>query len=590
MTGSTPAPHPDFIEPCLATLRETIPSRGKWIYEIKLDGYRTQAHLVDGKPAIFTRRGYDWTERFGPLAQALQELPASSLILDGEVVVLDERGISAFPQLQEDLARGRTDRLTYYAFDLLYIDGYDLRGAPLVERKRLLERLLEGRVGKMRLSEHLEVDGAAFFKRVCSMHLEGIIGKQPDAPYRSGRQESWIKVKCHRTETFPIIAFVEKLGAHPRRAASLYIGRWHGDRLLYAGKAQTGFTEATLRELRERLDPFIRQTSPLSMPIKKPKATWVEPRLEAEIQYSAVTAEGLLREPVFRGIRDDLVPLSEPRAIHASASSMRPARSSPAVPAENVLQLLPDAVVPSTDELARYWHSVTKRALKHLARRPLKLVRHVNSTTFYHKGPLPPVPEAVHQLKVQKREGGEGTRLWVDDLEGLLGLVEIGVVEVHPWNATVDDIEHPDTLVFDLDPGEGVSWNFVVETAIGMRDLLIEEGLTSWPKLTGGKGLHLMVPITPDLDHDEAHRYCKELAQRFAAKDPGLYTISAALMKRPGRLFIDYLRNGRGTTAVGTYSPRARSGFPIAAPASWREVEAGVRPDTYSLRKPARRG
>jgi len=251
--------------------------------------------------------------------------------------------------------------------------------------------------------------------------------------------------------------------------------------------------------------------------------------------------------------------------------------------------LLPNAVVPSKEELTAYWRKVHKHALKYLARRPLKLVRHVHGTTFYHKGRLPPVPEAVHQLKVEKREGGEGTRLWVDNLQGLLGLVEIGAVELHPWNATVDDIEHPDFLVFDLDPGEGIEWEFVIETALTLRTLLNEEDLESWPKVTGGKGLHLMVPVTPEITHDAAHRYCRDIAQRLVDINPERYTVSTSIAKRSGRLFIDYLRNGRGTTAVGTYSPRARPDFPIAAPVSWREVQAGIPASAFTISSPPRK-
>jgi bifunctional non-homologous end joining protein LigD len=564
-------PYPGFVEPCLATPRASVPKRGDWIHEIKHDGYRAQAHLIGRKSVIYTRRGYDWSETFASITHALRALPARDVILDGEVVVTDNRGISDYHLLQADLAKGRTDRLVCFAFDLLYLDGIDLRNAPLIERKRLLTELLDTvpETGRIRLSKHIEADAAAVFQQACAMHFEGIVSKERHSPYRSGRQDTWLKVKCIKSETFPIIAFVEKLGANPRRIASLYLGRREGEQLLYAGKAQTGFKTEALYELRERLDPFIRKTSPLSVPVKKPKATWVEPVLQAEIEFSALTADKLLRAPVYKGIRDDL----------AADKAARPAR----VPKENILQLLPDAVVPSKHELIAYWRKVETRALKHLARRPLKLVRHVHGTTFYHMGPLPPIPPTVHQLKLTKRGGGEGIRLWIDDLAGLLGLVEIGAVELHPWNSTVDDLEHPDVLVFDLDPGTGIEWRFVVDTALALRDMLKAEGLESWPKLTGGKGVHVMVPIAREMTHDEAHRYTRDLAETLARMNPRRYTTSAALTARPGHLFIDYLRNGRGTTAVGTYSPRARAGFPIAAPVSWKRLDRGIAPDAFTL-------
>ena len=243
-------------------------------------------------------------------------------------------------------------------------------------------------------------------------------------------------------------------------------------------------------------------------------------------------------------------------------------------------------MVPSKEELATYWRKVARRALPYLANRPLKLVRHSRGITFYHKGRLPPVPETVHQLRIEKREGGEGVRLWVEDLAGLLGLVEMGVVELHPWAATVDDYERADQLVFDLDPGDGVPWELMIDTALAMRGILDAEGLESWPKTTGGKGLHVMAPLSKQMTHDAAHAYAKRLARQLAATRPDYYVMAADPAKRAARIFIDYLRNGRGTTAVGIYSPRARPGFPIAAPVSWRQVENGVQPDAYTMARP----
>jgi bifunctional non-homologous end joining protein LigD len=258
------------------------------------------------------------------------------------------------------------------------------------------------------------------------------------------------------------------------------------------------------------------------------------------------------------------------------------------VPRENILQLLPDAVAPSKDSLKAYWRKVAPAALHYLQRRPLKLVRHTHRTTFYHRGALPPTAPGVHELHIEKREGGLGVRLWIDDLEGLLGLVEMGAVELHPWGSTVDDIEHPDQMIFDLDPGQGVEWDFVIETALRLREFLQAEGFEPWPKTTGGKGLHLIVPLDRSRDADEVHRYSRTLAQRFATRAPRRYITSARLKDRPGNLFIDFLRNGRGTTAVGAYSPRARPGFPIAAAVTWAEVERGVRSDAFTMDNPPR--
>jgi len=417
LPGAVHAPYAGFIQPCLATAGTAFPTQGHWLHEIKHDGYRAQGRMDRGRALIYTRNGYDWTQRFPPIAEALKRVPAKQFILDGEIVVTDARGVADFHLLQEDLARSRTDRLAYFVFDLLYLEGFDLRAVPLIERKQLLAAVLaetptEG--NPIQLNPHIEADATAVFEQACAMHLEGIVSKDSQSIYRSGRQDSWIKIKCAKTETFPIIAFVEKLGASPRRIASLYLGRWEGDQLLYAGKAQTGFKRSMLYDLRERLDPFIRKTSPLSVAIKRPKATWVEPAVLAEIEYSAFTAEQRLRAPVFKGIRDDLMAPRRGPKRHGRRGP-RPSGMSPS----NILQLLPDAVVPTQDDLARYWRLVATEALPYIARRPLKLVRHVRGTTFYHKGRLPPVAEGVNQVLIEKREGGTGTRLWVDDLDGL---------------------------------------------------------------------------------------------------------------------------------------------------------------------------
>jgi bifunctional non-homologous end joining protein LigD len=582
--GARRAAIPGYIEPCDPALRAHAPKGSDWHFEIKADGYRAQLHVRPDGIKVYSRTGLDWTGQFSSIAAAAPELKADSAVIDGEAVVYGKTGVSDFQQLRRELGPRKSKRVRYHAFDLLYLDGYDLRGVAYVQRKQLLERLLKGASETFVYVEHIQADGDAVFEQACKLGVEGVVGKRADAPYRSGRQESWIKLKCKKSETYPIVAFVEKLAAKPRKIASLYVGRREGGKLVYAGKVRTGYTETSARELRERLDPFIRKQSPLSIPVKKPKATWVEPEVGAEIEYGALTEDGLLREAVFKGVRDDLaVPeVKAPRLVPSSAGRRRIG-----VPRENILQLLPDAVAPTKDELAAYWTRVWKKALPHLGNRPLKLVRHVHGTTFYHKGPLPKdIPKAVHQLRIEKREGGQGTRLWVNDLEGFLGLVEIGAVELHPWNAKVEDFEHADRIVVDLDPGEGVQWDAVVAAALRMRDLMKEAGFATWPKLTGGKGVHLMAPLDRRVAHDEAHRTARRLVSALADRFPDDYILSAQA-RRHGRIFLDYLRNGRGTTAVGAYSPRAREGFPIASPITWSRLEADdISPDAFTIMSP----
>src|SRR5438270_3532080 len=583
--GAVKAAIPGYIEPCDPTLRERPPRGEDWVYEIKADGYRAQLHLRDRDAKVYSRTGLDWTEQFSSIAASADLLKANSAIIDGEAVVYGSGGLPDFQQLRRELGPRRSERVRYHAFDLLYLDGYDLRRVAYEERKRLLQRLVKDASETFIYVEALAADGNEVFDKGCKLGLEGLVAKRLGHRYRSGRQESWIKLKCKKSKTFPIVAFVEKLGARPRKVASLYVGRRENGKLLYAGKVRTGYTETTARELRERLDPLIRKTSPLDMGVKKPKATWVDPTLEIEVQYGALTDEGLLREAVFKGFRDDLTvrKVKAPRLVPSAVG-----RPKLGVPRENILQLLPDAVVPSKEELADYWGRVWKRALPHLGHRPLKLVRHVHGTTFYHKGALPKdIPAAVHRLRIQKREGGEGTRLWVDSLDGFLGLVEIGAVELHPWNATVGDFEHADRIVIDLDPGEGVDWDAVVDTALDLRTLMKREGFETWPKLTGGKGIHLMAPLDQPVLHDKAHGVAHQLVSALAARHPDRYLLSAQA-KRRDRIFLDYLRNGRGTTAIGTYSPRAREGFPIAAPVTWSSIEAGIRPDALTMKSPFR--
>jgi bifunctional non-homologous end joining protein LigD len=371
VSGAKAAPFPGFIIPCDPTLRDRAPDGPGWLHEIKIDGYRAQVHIHHGRTSVYSRSGYNWTDHFHQIAQAVKALSGRDLIIDGEATVFGNTGLPDFQALRRELAKRHSDRLVYLAFDLLYLDGYDLRGAPLIERKLALQDLLAKPPPKIVYVEHFEMDdGEAVYRHACKLKLEGIVSKRRDSAYRSGRQETWLKLKCTKSDTFPIIAFVEKLGARPRKVASLYVGRREGDRLIYAGKARSGYTEAIAREVRERLDPLIIKRPPLSVPVKKPKATWVQPIVQAEIEYGGITDDGLLREAVFKGLRDDLPAV---RAPTAPARAHRNSRGRGGVPRENILQLLPDAVAPSKEELAAYWRKVANRALPFLGHRPLKL-------------------------------------------------------------------------------------------------------------------------------------------------------------------------------------------------------------------------
>jgi bifunctional non-homologous end joining protein LigD len=360
--GARKSNFPRFILPCDPTLREHAPSGDGWLYEIKADGYRAQLHLQRDKATVYSRTGLDWTEAFSTIGAAANSFKPRELVIDGEAVVYGATGLPDFQALRRELGAHKSKRIRYHAFDLLYLDGYDLRGVAYVERKRLLSELLKDASKTFVYVEYLDAEGDRVFAHACKMGLEGVVAKRFDAPYRSGRQESWLKLKCAKSDTYPIIAFVEKLGVHPRKIASLYVGRWEGEKLVYAGKVRTGYTEMVAREIRERLNPLILKQSPLSVPVKKPKATWVKPEVDAEVEYSAVTDDGLLRAAVFKGLRDDLA-VRRVKAPSIAPKAREPTRNPHVgVPRENILQLLPDAVVPSKEELAGYWERVWKRA------------------------------------------------------------------------------------------------------------------------------------------------------------------------------------------------------------------------------------
>ena len=879
-------PLPAFVEPCLPTAVEKPPSAADWVHEIKHDGYRVQVRIENGRAKLLTRQGLDWTERFGSIGKAVAELPVKTALIDAEIVMQTEAGVASFTALVDALKSG-TGNLVLYAFDLLYLDGFDIREAPLKDRKAALATILEahGDTSRIRFSEHIEGEGETIFRHAGRLGLEGIVSKRLSSPYRSGRQNAWVKVKAATLEPFVIAGFVPST-VDKKAVGALVLGEHVNGKLTPSGHCGSGFSAADASSLWRTLDPLRTKTAPMQDETAVAKgAKWVEPRLVAEIEYRSRTGSNLIRHATFRellegvdpktvvrraaapakaapeepharltnpgrllwpeqgitkqgladfyaeiadwilphiagrplslvrcpgGIQEQcffqkhkwaglgdavrLVPVpgetepmlavedlagllelvqasvleihpwgskaerpelpdrvtldldpgedvpwqqviegaleartrlsdlglqsfvkttggkglhvvfpltpkadwdavkgfaqsiaeqmaaDQPRlytanmakrerggriyvdylrngmgatAIGAYSTRARPgaavstplawdelgpgiranhftvenlpkrlpfldrdpweglgslrqempaqktvhrvaptqkdrSKSAPRVSPENVQQLLPDAVAPSKDELAAYWKKVAPDALPYLARRPLRLVRHVGGKTFYHQGRLPPVPDVVHQLPIEKRTGGEGIRLWIDSLEGLLGLLEIDVVELHPWGSTVDDIERPDGLVFCLEPSEGIEWPFLVDTALRMRALLDDEGLESWPKLSG-TGVHVMAPIEPDLDWDEAHAYSKSIAERLAAAAPKRYVTSAPLAKRRGRLFLNWVNNSRGLTAVAAYSPLAQRGFPIAAPATWRELERGVRPDAFTIAKLPRR-
>ncbi|MFZ5476964.1 MAG: non-homologous end-joining DNA ligase [Myxococcota bacterium] len=549
-------PVPDFVEPELATLVESVPTGAGWIYEVKYDGYRVIAAVSAGRARVWTRNANDWTAKFPEIAKAIERLPVDDAVLDGEVVAFDPRGVPSFQTLQAVLAGKRKAPLHLVVFDLLRLDGEDLRALPLWQRKERLRAL--PLAGALRYAEHVEEDGEAWLAEACKLGLEGIMAKRRDAPYRSGRLRDWLKAKCPKVDSFVVVGWTDPGGARTG-FGSLHVAERTADGLRYAGKVGSGFDQRTLASLRERTKP--RDTPPLPDAPRGKGAHWVEPELVAQISYTERTDEGLLRHPVFRGLRElPKVRLTNPKR-----------------------QLWPDVGV-TKEELAAYLVRVADRMLPHLTRRPLTLVRcpdGVHADCFYMRHYNPTLPTGIHPVKVP---GRPEDYVYVDSVEGLVGLAQIGVLEVHPWGTTIDVPDKPDRLVFDLDPDPGLAWPALVAGAEALRERLAAVGLASFARVTGGKGLHVVVPIEPTAPWDVAKAFCRAVAEDLVRAEPDRYTAQALKKKRVGKVFVDWLRNAPTATAVGTWSPRARPGAPICVPVSWEELPSLGRGDRWRLR------
>lgn len=588
---------PAFVPPCLASLKER-PAEGKgWIHEVKFDGYRVQAVVAGGEARLLTRTGLDWTERFGgDLAAAFGALPCESAVIDGEVVVLNDSGVSSFAALQAALSEGRRENMVYYAFDLLHLDGEDLTGEPLVARKERLAALIEGAdPARLRYSEHFAEPGEIMLAHACRMGLEGVISKRLDAPYHSGRRGDWIKAKCTRSQEFVIAGYVPSK-AHSGRIGSLVVAYHEDDALKHAGRVGTGYTGTVATALKRRLDGLRAERSPFSGKEGRQKdVVWVEPTLACEVEYRTWTADGLLRQAAFKGLREDkpageIVREDAPAADPVPAGTPKRAKKAraPAAPATSVVLsnadkvLWPDRGLTKEGLLAHYG-AVWARMEPLVVRRPLSLVRApdgISRHSFFQKHASPGMGKAIRTVKPK---GESDALLYVEDFDGIAALVQMGVVEIHVWGSTIDDLERPDQVIFDLDPGEGVSMNAVREGALAVRDRLKGIGLESFVKLSGGKGFHVTVPLTPAADWAAVKGFSHDFARAMAATEPGRYTATLAKKARRGKIFIDYLRNGRGATAVAPYSTRARPGAPFALPSTWKEVEGGLEPNAFKV-------
>lgn len=558
-------PAPVGLQPALCTWATAPPTGEGWIHELKLDGYRALAWLRDGKATIRTRGGKDWTARFPELAAALEALPVRDALLDGEIVAVGAGGVPDFGALQRWLGDTPGDagqvRVAYYAFDLPWVEGHDLRDAPLVSRKEALSALLVGAPPPLRYMDHVSGRGPEFFAETCRRGLEGSVAKRADSRYPVGRSRDWVKVKCPREARLRVVGWTEPGGTRAGFGA-LLLAREDGGRLRYAGRVGTGFDARAL----DRIPPRLRARS--APPVEAPPAVtrgvhWVEPDLLAEVSFTEETNEGLLRHPVF-------LRLVEPTPTRVRLT--HPDRV-----------LWPDLGV-TKRELAAWYAAAGARALPHLAGRPLTLLRCPDGQgkpCFFQRHFQDALPPGIRGVQVP---GRDETYLAIDGMEGLLGLAQMGVLEIHPWGARIEAPDRADRLVFDLDPDPALPWSRLVDAALAVRDRLHAAGLAGFPRLTGGKGVHVVVPLQPGATWAVAKAYCREMAEAVSRADPARYTAKMAKSERRGRVFVDWLRNAQTATAVGCYSTRARAGAPVAMPVTWDELADARRGDRYDVR------
>jgi len=588
------------ISPQLATTTASVPTGDGWLHEIKFDGYRLMCYLNKGTVRLITRGGHDWTAKYQEVADSLSELNVNDAVLDGELIAFDIKGRSTFNAMQNATRRSGSRRLELHLFDVPYCNGYDLRRTPLIDRKVLLKEMLLDADEGLHFSDHIIGHGEKMFREACQHGLEGTISKRVDSQYVSSRTSSWLKNKCKHRQEFVIGGYSDPEGARSGFGA-LLVGVYEGKKLVYCGRVGTGFDQATLSSLYKQLLKLqLAKTafdvSPTGADAKG--AHWVKPDLVAELEFSEWTDDNRLRHPVYLGLRADK-PASRVVREHALTATPAKVTSTNAaglktasgvtvagVALSNPDRMLYPKVKVTKRNLAEFYEAIAERILPHIINRPLTIVRcpkGLPSKCFYQRHMNETLPPTLRGVRVC--EGDEVVQYIVlDDLAGLVSLVQLSTLEIHPWGAMADAIDRPNRLIFDLDPGPGVPWKRVVEAAMTTRDILASANLQSFVQTSGGKGLHVIVPIMPRADWDEAKAFCKAVAQVMATREPKKYTATLSKSKREGKVFIDYLRNGKGATSVASYSARARDGASVATPLSWEELPDLRRADAFTVK------
>ena len=569
---------PPFRPVQLATLVDHVPDGSRWLHELKYDGYRTLVAVGGGKARAYTRSGLDWSERYpGVLAEAAK-LDVGSALIDGEAVVMLPDGRTSFQALQAALKED-PDAITYYAFDLLELDGEDLTDLPLLERKEKLAALLAGRESHMVYSDHIVGQGEKLFERICNTGLEGVVSKRSDARYVGSRMPTWVKTKCTRRQEFVLVGWTPS--DKGREFRSLLLGTHENGKLRYTGKVGTGFSAALREELMAKMGPLERDEPTVAAPRSEVRgAHWIAPELVAEIAFTEFTdAKGaggsVLRHPSFLGLRGDkkaeAVVLEAPQPVEQVIAKV----PSSGVKISNPQRIIFPEGKLTKGHLAEYYETVSAIMLPWMSARPISLVRCPQGRAkkcFFQKHDAGTFGEAVRHVPIAEKDGHKEDYLYVDSAEGVLTCVQMGTIEFHGWGSRVVDVEKADRLVFDLDPDEGLDFADVVSAAFHVRELLAEIGLATFPMVTGGKGVHVIAPLTPSAEWPQVKDFAHRFALALAQAEPGRFTAALAKVKRKGLIFVDYLRNQRGATAVMPYSARSRSGGPIAVPITWEEL------------------
>ena len=593
---------PAFVQPQLAMIADVPPSGNDWIHELKLDGYRIQARKSGNTVQMLTRTGLDWTHRMATVAHEIAGLPIRDLALDGELVVLSPDGTTSFADLQASMQENAKRDLSYFVFDLLHADGKNLRDLPLRRRKELLQAVLSSTTTThVHYSEHLETGGETVLREACKLGAEGIVSKRATASYVSGRSRDWIKTKCLHEQEFVVGGFTLPTN-NIRGIGALLLGYYSEGKLIYAGKTGTGFTQKTHRLLRDRLDPLILSICPFEkVPVDARKgAQWVEAEVVAQVRFATWTADNLIRQAAFLGVREDKAAKEVVREEAAQSMGPRRARRASAstsniktadlgsprkrVPLEHPSIRLthPDKVLDTESGttkqmLADYYWAIGNHMLTEINNRPVSLVRcpdGVGKESFFQKHVNATLPKDIGAVDVPDKKTGKVEKyITIGSAKVLTSLAQIGVLEIHPWGSQNNNLERPDRLVFDLDPDTDLKWRDVSSAAEEVRERLRAIGLESFLKTTGGKGLHVVVPIQPRLAWPEIKEFARDFVSRIEADSPVRYLTKMTKSARKGKIYLDYLRNDRGATSVAAYSPRARVGIPVSMPLHWIELK-----------------